>query len=98
MKSFYLLRHEDVHGNSGTGVVAEGTVFDNGLVAMTWLSEVPTVTIFPRLSSVEKLHSHNGRTEVIVQGSKKNVKRFEECKERVRAQKSLQNSRNLHEK
>ena len=37
MKIFYLKREEDESGISGTGRVAQGFVFDNGKVAVTWL-------------------------------------------------------------
>lgn len=86
MKKFYLLRNEDVNGNSGTGVVAEGVLFDNGLAAMTWLSDEPTVTTFVFPRSIKKLHGHNGRTEVIMEGKDP---RFELCQVSVRQDRSL---------
>ena len=46
MKIFYLNRTEDESGISGTGRVAQGFVFDNGKVAVTWLSEHPSVTVY----------------------------------------------------
>lgn len=78
MKTFYLLRHSDVHGNSGIGVVAEGVIFDSKLCAMTWNTEIPTVTTFRNIADVKKLHGHEGRTEVVVEGKHP---RFEECKQ-----------------
>jgi len=39
MKIFYLKRVEDESGISGTGRIAQGAIFDNGKVALTWLSE-----------------------------------------------------------
>lgn len=81
MKAFYLLRHVDVHKNSGTGVVAEGIIFDNGMCAMAWLSDVKTVTSFPGITAVMKLHSHEGLTEVIIQDQDE---RFEECRKIAR--------------
>lgn len=64
MRRFKLVRDEDVHGNSGTGHVAEGVEFTNGMVAMTWLSPVRTFTVFDNIKSVELLHGHEGRTHV----------------------------------
>lgn len=61
MKTFYLLRHEDVHGNSGTGVVAEGIIFDSGMCAMTWLSDIPTVTNFRNIVDVDDSTGTTGR-------------------------------------
>jgi len=46
MKIFYLNRTEDESGVSGTGRVAQGFIFDNGKVAVTWLSDHPTVTVY----------------------------------------------------
>ena len=85
MKTFYLLRHEDVHGNSGIGVVAEGVIFDTGMCSMTWLSEIATVTTFRRIQDVVKLHSHEGKTEVVVEGKRSQRAAFEECRAIVRA-------------
>lgn len=75
MRKFYLLRHEDVHCNSGVGVVAEGVIFDDGSGAFTWLSKRKTVTVFLKAGDVAELHGHNGRTEMIIEGKKK----FIEC-------------------
>ena len=84
MKTFYLLRHEDVHGNSGCGVVAEGCIFDNGMGALTWLTQNATMTMFVKISDIKKLHGHGGKTEVIVDGTDT---RWAECKAIVRERK-----------
>ena len=75
MRKFYLLRHEDVNGYSGTGVVAEGVIFNDGTGAFTWLTPMKTVTTFWKMADIRKMHGHNGKTEVIIEGKKK----FEEC-------------------
>lgn len=93
MKTFYLLRKEDVHGNSGTGVVAEGIIFDSGMVAMTWLSDIPTVTTFRRIEDVSKLHGHGGLTEVIIQGKKKQVALFDSCVDQARIKKAIRRAK-----
>jgi hypothetical protein len=67
MKIFYLKRVEDESGVSGTGRVAQGFVFDNGKVAVTWLSEHPTVTIYDNIGEVHAIHGHGGKTEVIME-------------------------------
>lgn len=89
MKKFYLMRSEDVHGNSGTGVVAEGIIFDNGMAAMTWLSDIPTVTNFRRIQDVAKLHGHEGKTIVIVEGNRRQAKQYEACREVVRQKQTI---------
>ena len=67
MKVFYLKRTEDESGVSGTGRVAQGFIFDNGKVAVTWLSEHPTVTIYDSIGEVHAIHSHGGKTEIVVE-------------------------------
>lgn len=64
MKVFYLHRKEDESGISGTGRIAQGIVFDNGKVALTWLSQHPTVTVYDNLGEVRAIHGHSGKTEV----------------------------------
>ena len=67
MKMFYLKRDNDESGVSGTGRVAQGFVFDNGKVAVTWLSEHPSVTVYDNLGEVTAIHGHGGKTEVIME-------------------------------
>ena len=47
--------------------MAQGFVFDNGKVAMTWLSEHPTVTIYDNIGEVHAIHGHGEKTEVIME-------------------------------
>lgn len=81
MKTFYLLRHKDFHDNTGTGVVAEGIIFDSGMCAMTWLTEHPTVTVFDKIVTVKEVHGHGGRTEIIIEGKHE---KFGECRVEAR--------------
>jgi len=67
MKIFYLKRAEDESGVSGTGRVAQGFIFDNGKVAVTWLSEHPSVTVYDNIGEVTAIHGHGGKTEVAMQ-------------------------------
>ena len=64
MKIFYLNRTEDESGISGTGRVAQGFIFDNGKVAVTWLSEHPSVTVYDSIGEVHAIHGHGGKTVV----------------------------------
>jgi hypothetical protein len=63
-RRFVLIRDEDVSGNSGTGVVAEGVEFSNGQVCMHWLTQMESVTIYGNVKVLEALHGHEGRTRV----------------------------------
>lgn len=67
MRRFVLRRVEDVSGVSGTGDVAEGVVFSDGVVVLRWTSAFPTSVVFHDrgVESVEAVHGHNGRTEIV---------------------------------
>jgi hypothetical protein len=82
MKTFYLLRNEDIHGNSGVGVVAEGVIYWDGTGSFTWLTLEKTVTVFTSIQTIKKLHSHGGKTEVVVDGGHSKTERvkFENCR------------------
>jgi hypothetical protein len=64
MRRFRLIRTEDVSGVSGTGVVAEGVAFASGKVALSWCSELPTVTVYDGIGDLERIHGHEGRTRI----------------------------------
>lgn len=78
MRRFFLERTEDVHGNSGTGVVAQGVQFDNGLVALTWLTPFESMTFFQSIEALKKIHGHNGKNTIVWID-----KDEENCKERL---------------
>lgn len=59
---FWLVRKVDVTGISGTGRIAEGVVFSNGWVAMTWLTDTTSVVFYPNIDNVVKIHGHQGAT------------------------------------
>lgn len=63
--TFVLKRLEDVSGVSGTGRVAEGIVFHDGQVALSWYGRFHTIEILPSILSVMEIHGHNGKTNVI---------------------------------
>jgi hypothetical protein len=45
-RRFELHRDTDITGVSGTGVVAEGVAFSDGVVALRWRSAWPTSVVF----------------------------------------------------
>ena len=65
VKPFYLLRHEDISGLSGTGVVALGVEFPNGKAVMQWVSYRTSLEICESVVNIEEIHGHGGKTEVI---------------------------------
>lgn len=62
MKRFVLNRSEDVSGVSGTGTVAEGIEFGDGVVIISWLGEHHSLEIHPTLQSLLDIHGHGGKT------------------------------------
>lgn len=66
-RPFVLERDTDVTGVSGTGIVAEGVCFSDGVVALRWTSDWPTSVVFHErgMDSVEAVHGHGGATRVI---------------------------------
>jgi hypothetical protein len=63
-RRFHLLRHADPSGVSGTGVVAEGTQWTSGAVALHWPGYPPSTSIWAGLDELLAAHGHNGLTEV----------------------------------
>lgn len=64
-RRFHLVRTEDFTGVSGTGTVAEGVQFSDGVCAMHWI--VPPAKSTALYDSVDELiliHGHDGRTKV----------------------------------
>lgn len=57
-----LRRNQDETGISGTGIVAEGVQFSNGYCALTWLTPMHSVAVYPNTTQLEAIHGHNGRT------------------------------------
>lgn len=66
MKAFYVRRDVDIHGNTGTGIVAEGVIFDGGKCVMRWLDKVASISTFDRIEDVEHVHGHSGKTVVVL--------------------------------
>lgn len=64
MKTFHLIRKEDVSGVSGTGRVAEGVQFHDGQVVMSWFGQLHSIAIYPSIEILISIHGHDGRTTV----------------------------------
>jgi hypothetical protein len=88
MRTFVLVRTEDVSGISGTGIVAEGVEFSDGSVSVRWLNSgvseankargvEPTTVIHPSVKSVEALHGHNGASQVVFTGTAPEIRVYE---------------------
>jgi len=64
LRRFVLVRHEDVSGISGTGVVAEGVRFTDGTVSLRWLRLPQQTSFFASVGDVLVVHGHSGKTEL----------------------------------
>jgi hypothetical protein len=65
MRMFNLVRHYDETGISGEGFVAQGVVFDDGTVAMRWTTDTNSTVLYDNIESVEKIHGHGGKTQIV---------------------------------
>lgn len=64
-RRFFLLRHQDVSGISGTGIVAEGILFADLTAAVHWRGQWPSTTVWPSLDAMMAVHGHGGLTEIL---------------------------------
>lgn len=66
-RAFALQRDVDVSGVSGTGIVAWGVEFPDGVCALRWTSQWPTSVVFHDrgMEAVQAVHGHDGKTRVL---------------------------------
>lgn len=64
MRTFRLVRKEDVSGVSGVGVVAEGVQFHDGQIAVSWFGKHHCISVWPHIEDVVAIHGHEGKTIV----------------------------------
>ena len=65
MRNFLLVRTDDPSGVSGVGVVAEGTEFTAGHVALSFFRPVPdAISLFPSIQKMLEVHGHGNKTIV----------------------------------
>ena len=71
MRRFLLERVEDESGISGTGWIAEGIQFTNGIVVLSWrvvngkthaLGEFNSTAVYYSLERCQEIHGHGGKT------------------------------------
>ena len=63
-RRFKLIRSEDETGISGTGVVAYGVVFPDGVAVTRWNSDVAQTCVWQSIEELEAVHGHGGRTTI----------------------------------
>lgn len=65
-RRFQLQRSEDVSGVSGTGVVADGCQFPDGVCVVHWRGEHRSTVVWTAgIRAVEAVHGHEGRTRIV---------------------------------
>ncbi|MFJ3923050.1 hypothetical protein [Streptomyces sp. NPDC090022] len=64
-RRFHLLRHADVSGVSGTGIVADGILWPDGTASLRWRGERPSTVHWDRISDAKAVHGHGGATEIV---------------------------------
>jgi hypothetical protein len=64
-RRFQLLRHTDISGVSGTGVVADGVLWPDGTASLRWKGERPSTVHWDRIADAEAVHGHGGATEIV---------------------------------
>lgn len=62
--AFYVVRHRDPSGISGTGFVAQGTQWSDGGCAVYWPSETPCTQVWSSVEDFLKVHGHEGETTI----------------------------------
>ncbi len=63
-RRFFLRRTLDVSGISGTGYITACVRFDDGTVAMRWLTEHRSTVLWQTLDDAITVHGHGGATVV----------------------------------
>lgn len=64
MRLFYLERAVDESGVSGTGRVAEGVQFDDGICVLRWMTKTSSTAVYNSMADLEHIHGHSGKTKV----------------------------------
>lgn len=65
IRRFIMIRSKDLTGISGTGVVAEGAVFSDGLSILRWLRSPFALGVYPSLDDLITVHGHGGASQVV---------------------------------
>lgn len=60
-----LHRDHDVSGVSGTGVVADGVIFPDGVVVIRWRGRLQSTAVYPGIGTLRAVHGHNGATRIV---------------------------------
>lgn len=65
MRMFNLIRLIDASGVSGSGVVAEGVIWSDKTVTVSWLTKTSSKNFYACIEDVIEIHGHDGRTQIV---------------------------------
>lgn len=63
-RRFWLLRHHDVYGVGESKIVAEGTVWSSGQVALHWPGQPMATSLWASLDDLLAEHGHDDRATI----------------------------------
>lgn len=64
-RRFILMRKEDVSGTSGTGHVADGVEFRDGVAVIRWNTKTSSTAVYNSIEDLVAIHGHNGATFIV---------------------------------
>ncbi len=64
-RRFYMMRHSDVSGVSGTGKVLEGVQLPSGKIVVEWRPPLVSVCLYNSIADFEAIHSHEGKANIV---------------------------------
>jgi hypothetical protein len=62
-RRFWLVRDRDHTGLRYIGTIAEGIRWGDGTVALRWLSDTPSTTVWTDIESMLAVHGHDAHIE-----------------------------------
>ena len=63
MRRFVLVRHKDVTGKSGVGIIGEGVAWTGGPAFLHWMTEFESFVHWPGgVDAILAVHGHEGST------------------------------------
>lgn len=65
MRRFELHRDVDPTNVSGTGIVADGVVWDDGKVCLRWRGRHRSIVMWDNVNAIIAIHGHDGGTRLV---------------------------------
>lgn len=65
IRTFELIRDVDLNGISGTGKVAEGAQFSDGVCTMHWVTDYRSTSVYPDVHTLYHIHGHEGASRIV---------------------------------